>query len=183
VVQGVRKVKSLEKALADFVYNDARLRLSENARLGLVSRPGEDAVEFRERCLAAARRQAESEVAVEKEKYRPKFAALGVPMPVLPEKEADTGLLDLVNPLSWFGWTGKKKPAVGGDKAARLEAEWLAKQGAILDKWQRLADEIGDVPLKPRRDDVQVTRLALAWAPHWQVDTGPGRVELFPAYR
>ena len=63
-----------------------------------------------------------------------------------------------------------KAPAPRGQgKAARLEAEWLAKQAALYDKWKQLAEDVTDIPLTPRRQDVQVMRFGLAWVPVWQV--------------
>src|SRR5262249_24124710 len=53
-----RKLKGLEKAFADFLYNSARLVLREHGKLDLVSQPGADVLAFREQCREAARREA-----------------------------------------------------------------------------------------------------------------------------
>jgi hypothetical protein len=179
-----RKLKTLEKALADFLYTDARLRLFENEKLGLVSRPGEDVLEFQRRCREAARQEAERAVAAEKLKYRPRFEALGAAMPEGPAAPSSGGLLKLVNPLWWLGLAGKQEPpGRGQDKVARLEGEWLAKQSALYERWQQVGEEHEDVPLRPRRDDVQITSLALAWVPFWRVESAPGLAEVIAAYR
>src|SRR5262249_18315812 len=98
-----RKLKPLQKPLEDFLYNDARLVLLENAKLGLVGLPGEDVVAFRERCRTAARQEAEKGIAAERLKYQPKFEALGAKIPEGPEAEQGGSLLNIVNPLSWLG--------------------------------------------------------------------------------
>ncbi len=40
---------------------------------------------------------------------------------------------------------------------------------AITEKWAATLDEIETYPVKPRRSDVQVEVVALAWAPHWEI--------------
>jgi hypothetical protein len=178
-----RKLRTFEKALADYLYTDARLRLYENGKLGLVSRPGEDVLEFQGRCREAARQEAERAVAAERLKYRPRFEALGVPMPEGLAARASGGLLNVVNPLWWLGLSGKKEPAKGQGKAARLEAEWLARQSALYEKWRQVGEEHDEVTLRPRRDDVQVAPVALAWVPFWRVESAPGKADLLPAHR
>ncbi len=184
-VNTAKKLKALEKSLIDFLYND-RLVLLENAKLGLVGEPGEDVVAFRERCRVAARQETEKAVAAEKVKYLPKFQALGAPMPIWTGAEKSEGsVLDLVNPLHWLRVAGKanKSAAPKGDKLAKLESEWLAKQVALHEKWRLVGEEYSDIPLTPRRQDVQVTGFGVAWAPFWQVQTQPGRLDWVPGYR
>jgi hypothetical protein len=180
-----RKLRALEKGLADFLYAEARLRLFENDKLELVSRPGEDLLDFQRRCREGARQEADKAVAEEKLKHRPKFEALGA---TLPEPQSSVGLgghlLHLVNPLRWVGLVGQKPaPGKGQAKVAKLEAEWLAKQKAIYERWQQAGEEHEEVSLRPRRDDVQVTAVSLAWVPFWALEAGPGKVEMIPAYR
>src|SRR5262249_13452276 len=181
-VPTARKLRSLEKALADHLYNEARLVLLENARLGLGSQAGEDVVAFRERCRVAARQEADKAVAAERLECQPKFEARGAKMPegVAPEKHGPS-VLNLVNPLWWLGFTAKEQRPTG--KVERLRAEWFAKQAAIYEKWRQVGEGYEDVPLTPRRQDVQVTSFGLAWAPFWEVQAQPGRVELVAAYR
>jgi hypothetical protein len=181
-VPTARKLKSLEKALADHLYNEARLVLLENAKLGLVSQPGEDVVAFRERCRVAARQEADKAVAAERLKYQPKFEALGAKMPegAGPEKHGPS-VLNLVNPLWWLGVTAKEQRPTG--KVERLQAEWFARQAGIYEKWRQVGEAYEEVRLTPRRQDVQVTSFGLAWAPFWEVQAQPGRVEVNPAYR
>jgi hypothetical protein len=181
-VPTARKLKSLEKALADHLYNEARLVLLENAKLGLVSQPGEDVVAFRERCRAAARQEADKAAAAERLKYQPKFEALGAKMPegAEPEKHGPS-VLNLVNPLWWLGFTAKEQRPTG--KVERLQAEWFAKQAGIYEKWRQAGEGYEEMRLTPRRQDVQVTSFGLAWAPFWEVQAQPERVEVVAAYR
>jgi hypothetical protein len=177
-----RKLRTLEKSLADYLYNEARLVLLENAKLGVLGMPGEDVVAFRQRCRAAARQEADQAVAAERLKYQPKFEALGAKMPQGAEPEkAGASVLDLVNPLWWLGVTSKDNRPVG--KAQRLEAEWFARQAAIYEKWRQIGEAYEDVQVTPRRQDVQVTAFGLAWAPFWQVQGQPGRAEWVAAYK
>lgn len=177
-----KKVKALEKALADYLYGEARLALKENTKLNLIGQPGEDVVAFRARCQAAARQEADKVVAAERLKYQPKFDAIGAKMPEGDEEEQGS-LLDLVNPLRWLGFGGKRAAPRSPGKAGKLEAEWLGKRAVICEKWRQIGDEYADVLLTPRRADVQVTAFGLAWVPFWQVQTQPGRVDWLPAYR
>ncbi|MCI0462175.1 MAG: DUF87 domain-containing protein [Gemmataceae bacterium] len=182
-VNTAKKLKPLEKSLGEFLYTDARLGLLENAKLGLIGQPGEDVVAFQARCRAAAQQEADKAVAAERLRYQPKFDALGVKMPEEQPQEGGS-VLNLVNPFWWFGMTSKGKSAPKGQgKAGKLEAEWLARRAAIYEKWRQVGEEYSDVPLTPRRQDVQVMACGLAWAPFWQVQTQPGRVDWVPAYR
>jgi hypothetical protein len=173
-----RKLKSLEKAFSDHLYNNARLVLLENSKLGLVGEPGEDVLAFRERCRQAARQGADQELAAEKLKFEPRFLALGVPMPEGASVPGEESLLDVINPLNWF--RSAPKPT-DKDKINKLHSEWLTKQAAIVDKWKKLGEEYTETTLSPRRQDVQVTAFGLAWAPYWEIDNA-GRIERVPAY-
>jgi hypothetical protein len=163
-----RKLKSLEKSFNEYLYTSVRLVLLENAKLGLVSEPGEDVMAFRARLQRTAQQEAEKTIAVEKLKYEAKFAALGVPMPqgVVREEES---LLDVINPLSWF----RSAPKPGEkDKVNKLHSEWLTKRAEIIEKWRKLGEEYSENTLAPRRADVQVTQFGLAWVPFWESANG-----------
>jgi len=172
-----RKLKSLEKAFADYLYTSARMVLLENAKLGLVGEPGEDVVSFRARCQRVAQQQAAATVATEKAKVEPKFQALGVAVPE-GHSRAEDSLLDLVNPLNWF--RAAPKPT-HKDKIDKLHSEWLIKQAEIADQWRKIGEEYTETTLAPRRQDVQVTQFGLAWAPFWEVASA-GKIERTPAY-
>jgi TolA-binding protein len=67
-----------------------------------------------------------------------------------------------------------------------LEEELQEEVAAVRDRWEEALVEFEEVPVKPRRRDVQVSLFRLAWAPHWQItyqDRGSVmRTELVPAY-
>jgi hypothetical protein len=157
------------------------LVLRENARLDLVSQPGEDVLAFGARCREAAHHKAVEELEAETLKFRPRFLELNAPMPPVAEGGHEGSWLGALNPLRLFGLFSKPSP--NSDKVERLTAEWRAKQKAVFEKWQQIAGEAAEVTLKPRRDDVKVTDFGLAWAPFWQVVHTQGRAELVPAYR
>ena len=176
-LDNARKLKVLQKAFADHVYNNARLVLLENARLGLVGEPGEDVVAFRERCRGAAGQEAEKALAALKLKYEPLFLALGVSMPE-GHVRSEESLLDSINPLNWF----RSAPQPADDsKINKLHSEWLIKQSEVVEKWKKVGEEYAENTLAPRRQDVQVTQFGLAWLPFWEIENG-GRLERVRAY-
>jgi len=67
-----------------------------------------------------------------------------------------------------------------------LEAELREETTAVRDRWEEALVDFEEVPIKPRRTDVQINLFGLAWAPHWQVTYqgrgGATRIELVPAY-
>jgi hypothetical protein len=154
-----RKLKALEKAFAEHLYSTQKLSLWENRPLGLVSEPGEAEAAFRERCRAAAKREAEQALALEKAKYRPRFESLDMK---LPEEQKPKG-------GSWLSWILPSAPAETGDpkleeKRRRLRADYEGKVAEIAEKWRRAGEEAAPVQLKPRKADVRVTHFGIGWA-------------------
>ena len=47
----------------------------------------------------------------------------------------------------------------------------------------RIAYSHARLLLTPRKVDVQVTAFGVAWAPFWQMQAQPGRLDWVPAYR
>jgi hypothetical protein len=164
-LNSARKLKSFEKSLANYLYDDARLTLFDNARLGSMGEPGEDLLAFRERCRNSARREAEALLAAEKLVYEPRFHALGARLPEQPQEQQGTTMLDLINPLWWLGWAGNSPPS---DEVARLQKEWFEKQAAIYEQARRHGEEYTQISMRPRRQDVQVNQIVLAWVPTWR---------------
>jgi hypothetical protein len=170
-VNTARKLKALEKALAGYLYGNARLRLFENRKLGLVSQPQEDLLAFGQRCREAALREAGKAYEAERLKYLPKFNALNLPMPSLSTEQrsgADTGgvLSWVLAPLK-LGASAVR--AVAGAQPTKrqveLEAEWKGRVAALYEKWRQIGEDHGELLLTPRKVDVQVTTFGLAWAP------------------
>ncbi|MGB3906421.1 MAG: hypothetical protein WBB22_16050, partial [Anaerolineae bacterium] len=67
----------------------------------------------------------------------------------------------------------------------RLEIEEEAE--AVADRWADAAEEIETYAVKPRRGDVEVEMVALAWAPYWEIGYRSARGKLahmrVPAWR
>ena len=67
-----------------------------------------------------------------------------------------------------------------------LEQELQEQVTAIKERWEETLSEFEEVPVTPRRTDIQVDLFALAWAPHWQITyqdpDGATRTELVPAF-
>ncbi|MCB0236114.1 MAG: hypothetical protein KDG58_18155, partial [Anaerolineae bacterium] len=63
-----------------------------------------------------------------------------------------------------------------------LEKELEDATAEITQRWETAVDDIQTYEVKPRRTDVDVDRVALAWTPFWQVTVaepgGDSRVEL-----
>jgi hypothetical protein len=169
---GAKKLKSLEKAFAEYLYGNARLRLFENKKLGLVSQPREDLLAFGQRCREAALREAGKAYEAERLKYLPKFNALNLPMPALSAEQrggSDTGggvLGWVLAPLK-LGASAVKAVAgaVPTKKQVELEADWKGRVGALYEKWRQVGEDHTELLLTPRKVDVQVTAFGLAWAP------------------
>src|SRR5205807_530005 len=109
--------------------------LWENRTLGLVSRPGEKEADFRKRCDAAARQEAEQALALEKAKFKPKFDSLDLKLPAeQPAKGAE----------SWLGRVLKETQALETDdpkqteKRRKLMTDYLSKFAEIEAKWKHI---------------------------------------------
>jgi len=66
-----------------------------------------------------------------------------------------------------------------------LEAELSAQAEEITARWEGVLDEITTEELTPRRSDVDVALVALAWLPHWRIEYDEGfgaRSSLVEAY-
>jgi ribosomal protein L40E len=192
-INNARKLKALEKAFAEYLYGNGRLRLFENRKLGLVSQPQEDRQAFLARCQDAAAREAARAYEAEKLRYLPKFNALHLPLPdlALPqtsgnaEREADL-LSWMLTPFRLGASVVKavaSSPAIPSPKQAALEAEWKGKVGALYEKWRQIAEDHSELLLTPRKVDVQVTAFGLAWVPLGRVALPAGTVQLLPLYR
>jgi len=91
--------------------------------------------------------------------------------------------------------TAKAKADIGETQAriaglqedlAELEAEMREDAEDIARKWDEALDEIEEVSVTPRRSDIDVEMLALAWTPYWEVtfdERGRERTSAVPAYR
>ncbi|MBN1483461.1 MAG: hypothetical protein JXA37_01960 [Chloroflexia bacterium] len=67
-----------------------------------------------------------------------------------------------------------------------LQAELEREVEAVRGHWDAALEQLQEVPIRPRRQDVQIELFALAWAPHWwlvfdQGAAGMGK-QLVPAF-
>jgi hypothetical protein len=165
-----KKLKALEKSFAEYLYGNARLRLFENKKLGLVSAPQEDVQTFQNRCREAAQAEAEKAHEAERVKYLPRFNALGVPLPAfspVKSEEKRGSILGwmLLSPFKVGAPVVNNTLAAPSKKQLDLEAEYKGKVGAIYEKWRQIGEDHGEVLLTPRKVDVSVTLFGLAWTP------------------
>jgi hypothetical protein len=173
-LNAAKKLKALEKAFAEYLYGNARLRLFENKKLGLVSQPQEDLLAFSQRCREAALREAGKGYEAERVKYLPKFNALNLPMPAPSADQKSGGVLGWVLAPLKLGASAVK--AVAGaqptKKQIELEAEWKGRVAALYEKWRQIGEDHTELLLTPRKVDVQVTAFGLAWVPFAQGTAG-----------
>jgi hypothetical protein len=68
---------------------------------------------------------------------------------------------------------------------AQLEEELELEVQEIQARWEKALEELEEVPIRPRRTDVQVELFALAWTPYWGITyrkgNNPIRTKLIPA--
>jgi hypothetical protein len=167
-VNSVKKLKALEKSFAEYLYGNARLRLFENKKLGLVSAPQEDVQTFQNRCREAAHAEAEKAHEAERVKYLPRFNALGVPLPAFSpvkteEKRGSILGWMLLSPFKVGAPVVNNTLAAPSKKQLDLEADYKRKVAALYEKWRQIGEDHGEVLLTPRKVDVRVTLFALAW--------------------
>jgi hypothetical protein len=187
-----KKLKALEKSFAEYLYANARLRLFENKKLGLVSQPQEDLLTFQNRCQQSALREAAKSYETEKLRYLPKFNALNLPMPTLDplrlggSQDQGSSLVSWVLTPFRLGASAVKAVASNAPSPSRkqrdLEAEWQGKIAALFEKWRQIGEEYGELLLTPRKVDVQVTAFGLAWAPFGRAVTPTGGGQIVALY-
>jgi hypothetical protein len=170
-----KKLKSLEKAFWDFLYSTRKLPLWLNRALDLVSQPGEELADFRERCRTAVAGELERALENERIKFEPKFKRLGVE---LPEKRGGSVLSWLIFGASDAHLTPKQKVQLRD-----LDNDWKRKRQELEDRWKQAGDDCAELQLTPRKVDVEVRQFGLAWAPYWRVPNPAGWTDELPAYR
>jgi hypothetical protein len=72
------------------------------------------------------------------------------------------------------------------DELEQLAAEMEDEAQAVTERWSKTVDDIEQVKILPRRTDIDVHTVAIAWAPSWEVRyedaRGRGRTDALPAY-
>jgi hypothetical protein len=208
-VNDTKKIKSLERSLLDFLYENAALTIHHNRSLDLLGAPGETQEAFLQRCRDAARRASEEELAEVREKFRHKFDAVDVKLRQAQSETQWTKEENILNQseslLDWlWSWGKKSTRTTRPTKAIRdssrrvhkaqselekqqlakqkLEEEWQAAAAKVAEKWQQKAEDIREIRLEPRKADIRVTRFGLAWAPFWHVGDRDSPAHVLPAY-
>jgi hypothetical protein len=204
-----KKLKALEKALVDFLYNQAALLVFQNKQLDLGSQPGEDREAFLQRCREAARKASEAELATLREKYRPRLepleAGLKASQTALQQAQASArpaeSVLGMGEALLSYFWSWGSRPAAANPAAQQqvrqvqtelerrqaalqqAQAEWSEAVNQLQAKWQAKVEDVKETRLTPRKSDVKVTLFGLAWAPFWHLEGGGAYgMKLLPAY-
>jgi hypothetical protein len=184
-----KKLTALKRGFGDFLYGNAKFALYVNGTLDLVSKPGEDAPAFQERCRAAARQEAARALEAEKGKYEPRFKDLHAEPPADPTeaKAGGSWLPDLGWGLFAVPWASPQPVTrLSAKDQARLrdlEEEWRKKWQEVTERWRQAGEEYGELQLTPRKADVQVTHFGLVWVPFWNLHGPDSRADLRPAYR
>jgi len=72
------------------------------------------------------------------------------------------------------------------DELKQLAAEMEEEAKAVTERWSAAVDDIEQVKVLPKRTDIDVHTVAVAWAPSWEVTyedaRGRGRTDVLPAY-
>ena len=67
-----------------------------------------------------------------------------------------------------------------------LNEQMEADATALTERWAAVTEELDEVLISPRRSDVSVQIVALAWAPTWELtyedSRGRNRTDAVPAY-
>lgn len=70
---------------------------------------------------------------------------------------------------------------------AELKDELEREANALTEQWSQAAQDIEEIKVMPRKTDIKVQLVALAWAPSWEITyedlRGRARVETVPAYQ
>lgn len=73
------------------------------------------------------------------------------------------------------------------EEMAALEKELTEETERITRKWDESLQELQEIAIRPRKSDINVKMVAVAWLPHWQVDYKDARGEpgrgILPAYQ
>jgi hypothetical protein len=72
------------------------------------------------------------------------------------------------------------------EQLAQLQSDMEAEMSAATDEWTKAAEDIQEVNVAPRKSDIDVRLVSLAWRPKWEVtyqdDRGLTRTEVIPAF-
>jgi hypothetical protein len=70
---------------------------------------------------------------------------------------------------------------------AEVRSKMQAEASALTQRWLQVAEDIQEVRIVPRKSDVSVRSMMLAWAGNWQITyqdrSGQTHIESVPAYQ
>jgi hypothetical protein len=206
----VRKLKAIERSLADWLYYNSRLSITVHSELDLFHRPEERERAFKMRLRQVARERRDAEVDKLEDKYESRIDRLEARMRKerreLIGDQADYDArkreehLTLGETVVSFLMGRRRTRAIStvarkrrlSEKAkldieesleeiddleediAELEGELEEEAKAITRKWADLLDDLTIEELHPRRTDVDVRLVALAWLPSWLITYDDG---------
>jgi len=183
-VNTLKKLKALEKPFAEYLAG-TKVMVPTNARLKMSCDSAESPEAFLARCQGVAWREFEKKLAAERETYAPEFKRYQVTVPEDdPVAEGAPWAERWQQFLRGSPVRRTKPPATLSPKdktqLENLENEWHGARANLAESWKQAGEQIGEMALAPKKGDIKVTRLGLAWAPFWQI---PNTGELVPAYR
>ena len=72
------------------------------------------------------------------------------------------------------------------EQIAQLKADMEADMSAATDEWTKAAEDAQEVKVAPKKSDIDVRLVSIAWKPTWEVTyqdaRGLARTELVPAF-
>jgi hypothetical protein len=205
-----RKLKTIERSLADWLYHDSRLSITVHPELDVFHRPDEPERAFKARLRQAARERRDDEVDKLEEKCEARIDRLEARLRKeerdLIADEADYDArrreahITLGETIFSFFRGRRRTRAISTVASKRrmaeqakldveetrleiegleeeidaLEAELKSSAKDITRKWTDLLDDLAVEEIHPRRTDIDVRLVALAWLPSWLVTYDDG---------
>ena len=205
-----RKLKTIERSLADWLYYNSRLSIAVHPELDLFHRPDEWERAFKMRLRQAARERRDAEVDKLEEKYATRIDRLEARLRKeerdLIADEADYDARKREERITtgetiFSFFRGRRRTRAISTVASKrrlaeqakldveetrlqiegleeeideLEAELASAAKGITHRWIELLDDLAVEEIHPRRTDVDVRLLALAWLPLWLISYSDG---------
>jgi hypothetical protein len=178
-----RKLDTLKKAFADYLAG-VKVQVPTSEKLNMSLDPAETLDAFRARCQVQAWRMFEKKWNDDASMYQEEFNRYRVAVPALLPVTPDTPWDERWKPYL-PGSPVRRSPRPSGltdeqqTALERLEQDWHGVESNHADLCKRYAEDFKNLLLAPKKGDVKVLQLGLAWVPFWVV---PGQAEA-PAYR
>ena len=197
------EMKSIEKSIADWLYDEKRFFLMQNEELEIYKEAGESESAFKMRLSTKVRELRDEEIDKLHDQYESKFEKLEDKVRKeerdLDEAEAEQKsrrndeLFNVVETVFGGIFGGRRRRSVSSVSTKRrmarkakervraaeediyelqnaqddLKRELKNKLETIRQKWEEKEMDISKKEIKPRRADVLVDKVMLAWYPYW----------------